>query len=154
MAGKLAIEIRQSKGLATLEGEALLNVLRTAEVIHQKMNLALKQYDLTFTQYNVLRILRGAREQGVTCSELAERMIARDPDITRLLDRMERRGLVKRQRSTSDRRIVLTMLDPNGGALLNDTEQPLRDLNVAIMGKLGESRLLSLVSALERVRVD
>lgn len=81
-------------------------------------------------------------------------MIARNPDITRLLDRMERRGLIVRQRSESDRRIVLTMLHLNGGALLKDAEQPLRDLNIAMMSKLGKTGLLSLISSLEEVRAD
>ncbi len=154
MAGKLAKEIRQGKEFASLEGEAALNVIRTAEVIQQKLNASLKQFDLTLTQYNVLRILRGAGEHGVTCSQLGERMLARDPDITRLLDRMERRKLVVRKRSDTDRRIVLTMLHSNGDALLNSTQQPLRDLMLAIMGKLGKAELLSLVSALEEIRAD
>lgn len=154
MAGKFAKEIRQSKNWASLEGEAALNILRTAEVIHQKLNAVLKPFDLTLTQYNVLRILRGAGEQGITCSDLGERMIARDPDITRLLDRMERRDLVVRQRSTDDRRIVLTMLHTKGGALLKETEQPLRSAMLAIMGRLGKADLLSLISSLEEVRAD
>jgi DNA-binding MarR family transcriptional regulator len=154
MAGKLKQEIRQTKDFASTEGEAALNVLRTAEVIQQKLNAVLKQFDLTLTQYNVLRILRGAGDQGITCSVLAERMIARDPDITRLLDRMERRGLVVRQRSADDRRVVLTMLHLNGATLLNETQKPMRNAMLAIMGRLGETRLLSLISSLEEVRAN
>ena len=152
MAGRLQQEIRQTKDFASTEGEAALNVLRTAEGIQQKLNAVLKQFDLTLTQYNVLRILHGAGSEGVTCSVLAERMIARDPDITRLLDRMERSGLVVRQRSAADRRVVLTMLHLNGDRLLDETRQPMRDAMLGIMGGLGEKRLLSLISSLEEVR--
>ena len=112
----------------------------------------MKQFDLTLTQYNVLRILRGAGDGGITCSVLAERIIARDPDITRLLDRMERSGLVVRRRSAADRRVVLTMLHLKGDRLLDETQQPMRDAMLGIMGGLGEKRLLSLISSLEAVR--
>ncbi|WP_114208500.1 MarR family winged helix-turn-helix transcriptional regulator [Acidisarcina polymorpha] len=154
MAGELQREIRQTKDFASTEGEAALNVLRTAEVIQQKLNTVLKPFDLTLTQYNVLRILRGAGDEGITCSVLAERMIARDPDITRLLDRMERSGLVVRQRSAADRRVVLTMLHLNGDRLLDETQQPMRDAMLGLMGRLGENRLLSLISSLEDVRAN
>ena len=152
MPGKLQQEIRQTKDFASTEGEAALKVLRTAEVIQQKLNAVLKQFDLTLTQYNVLRILRGAGDGGLTCSVLAERMIARDPDITRLLDRMERSGLVVRRRSAADRRVVLTMLHLNGDRLLDETQQPMRDAMLGMMGGLGDKRLLSLMSSLEEVR--
>lgn len=152
MAGRLIKELRQHKEFSSLEGEAALNVLRTAEVIQDRANATLKQFDLTLSQYNVLRILRGAGKQGMTCSEIAERMIARDPDITRLLDRMERRGMVMRQRSANDRRVVLTTLCPEGTALLNAADQPLRDLNIAMMGRLGKEGLLTLIASLEQVR--
>ena len=154
MAGKLAKELKQSKDFASLEGEAALNVLRTAEVLLQKINAVLKPLNLTFTQYNVLRILRGAGEQGLTCSHLGERLIGRDPDITRLLDRMERSTLVTRERSVDDRRIVVTMIRPEGLALLTQAEEPVRSVMKLNMGKLGATNLLSLIELLEKARAD
>ena len=89
MAGKLAAEIRQQKPFEHIEEEATLNLVRTAEMLNQKATEFFRQFDLSRTQYNVLRILRGAGEDGLTCSATAERMVSRDPDITRLMDRME-----------------------------------------------------------------
>ena len=106
MAGRLLAEIRQSKPFDMVEEEAVLNIHRTAEVLGQASAEFLKDYKLSHTQYNVLRILRGAGPDGATCSGIAERMITRDPDITRLLDRLEGRGLVARERSREDRRVA------------------------------------------------
>ena len=154
MAGRLARELKQNKEFASLEGEAALNVLRTAEVLLQKINAVLKPLNLTFTQYNVLRILRGAGEQGLTCSQLGERLIGRDPDITRLLDRMERSTLVTRERSVDDRRIVVTMIQPEGLTLLTQAEEPVRSAMKRNMGKLGATNLLFLIELLEKVRAE
>lgn len=152
MAGKLARDTRGTKPFPTLEGEAVLNVLRTAEFLLQGLNNTLKDYGLTFTQFNLLRILRGAGESGFTCSQLAERLISRDPDMTRLLDRMEHNGLLKRERSSADRRIVLSMITPKGDALLKEAEEPMRQVMREHMSHLGKERLLGLVDSLEEIR--
>jgi DNA-binding MarR family transcriptional regulator len=154
MAGVLEKEIRQSKPFASVEGEAALNILRTAEFVFEKLNAVLKTFDLTFTQYNVLRILRGAGDQGIPCSELAERMIARDPDITRLLDRMERRSLIKRARQSNDRRVVLASIGVAGLRLLEESQMPMRRIMLDMMGKLGKAGLHSLIGLLEEVRAE
>src|SRR5438034_8988775 len=99
MAGRLAREIQQTKPFALLEEEAALNLARTFEVMQQRVSEALKPHQLTPTQYNILRILRGAGSAGVTCSQAGERMVNHDPDMTRLLDRLEARKLVERARS-------------------------------------------------------
>src|SRR5262245_24239738 len=96
MVGQLRTEILQQQPFDSLEQEALLNLLRTADVCMQRITAVLKPFKLSHSQYNVLRILRGAGPDGLPCQEVAERMISRDPDITRLLDRLEARGLVKR----------------------------------------------------------
>ena len=152
MAGKLAREIKEGKPLPTLEGEAVLNVLRTSEFLLQGLNNTLKGFGLTFTQFNLLRILRSCGEPGLTCSQLAERLISRDPDTTRLLDRMEHSGLVKRERSSEDRRIVLSMITAKGEALLKEAEEPVRQIMKEHMTHLGKERLLSLVDSLEEIR--
>src|SRR5262249_50541685 len=107
MAGRLAKEIKQTKPFELPEEEAFLNLARTFEVLQQKASQALKPYELTPTQYNLLRILRGAGSEGITCSQAGERMVTHDPDVTRLMDRLEARKLVERQRSREDRRIVI-----------------------------------------------
>ena len=152
MPGKLAVEIKQTKPFGLIEEEAVLNIARTAEVLSQAMAGFLREYQLSQTQYNVLRILRGAGDPGVTCSEIAERMISRDPDITRLLDRLEARGLVTRERSTEDRRVVMTRIAPDGLAVLSNLDEPLIQLLRNRLGNMDRPSLSSLIGLLEQVR--
>src|SRR2546421_11590448 len=112
MAGKLAREIHQNRPFSSVEQEVFLNVLRTADVLTTKLEAILKPFGLSPTQYNVLRILRGAGEAGLACGRIAERMITRDPDVTRLLDRLENCGLIRRARQTDDRRVVKGFINP------------------------------------------
>ncbi len=128
MAGQLAKEIRQNKPFASTEEEAFLNLARTFEVLQQRVSEALKPYQLTPTQYNVLRILRGAGPEGVTCSQAGERMVNHDPDMTRLLDRLEARKLVERARSLEDRRVVITRITKSGIDLVNSLDEPMNIL--------------------------
>ena len=109
VAGRLAKEIKQ-KSFASPEAEAALNILKTAEILGQRVNEFLRDFGMTSTQYNVLRILRGAGNSGLACSQLSERMITHYPDITRLLDRMESSGWVIRQRGCQDRRVVIAKI--------------------------------------------
>src|SRR5215208_3992462 len=97
----LGKDIKKSKPFDSLEQEAMLNLARTADLLQRDMAEVMKPWNLSPTQYNVLRILRGAGEP-LACGEVADRMISRDPDMTRLLDRLEKRGLITRSRSTSD----------------------------------------------------
>lgn len=152
MSGKLAAEIGQKKPFDSLEEEALLNLARTNEVIQQKMTDFLKQFQLTRTQYNVLRIMRGAGCEGVTCSQAAERMIAADPDITRLMDRLETRKLIARERSKEDRRVVVGRITPDGLDLLKTIDKPLADHVKDNYGNLGKERLSALIEILETLR--
>ena len=99
MAGKLQQEIHQTKAIRLLEEEAALNIVRTADMLMLALTGVLKPHLLSATQYNVLRILRGAGKDGASCKEIGQRLVARDPDITRLMDRLEQRGLVVRDRS-------------------------------------------------------
>jgi len=150
--GKLLAEIRQNKPFELLEEEAVLNIARTAEVLRQRLTEFLREYQLSETQYNVLRILRGAGDQGATCTQVSERMINHDPDITRLLDRMEARGLIRRERSKEDRRAVVATISPDGLALLGSMDEPLRNYLRDRMGRLGKANMEQLIGQLEQVR--
>jgi DNA-binding MarR family transcriptional regulator len=152
MAGRLAKEIQQTKPFALLEEEAVLNLSRTFEVLQQKLSEALKPHQLTPTQYNVLRILRGAGPEGVTCSQASERMVNHDPDMTRLLDRLEARKLVERKRSSQDRRIVITRSTKTGLALVNSLDEPLKALLKQHVGHVGKEKLEQLIDTLEILR--
>ena len=152
MAGRLAKEIRQNKPFASTEEEALLNLARTFEVVQQRLSEALKPYQLTTTQYNVLRILRGAGSDGVTCSQAGERMVNHDPDMTRLLDRLEARKLVERERSREDRRVVITRISKPGMDLVNSLDEPMRLLHKQQAGHIGKEKLEQLIDTLESLR--
>jgi DNA-binding MarR family transcriptional regulator len=145
-------EIKQAKPFSSLEEEALLSLQRTADQLQWRISEALKPYRISPTQYNALRILRGAKEQGCSCTEIAERMINRDPDITRLIDRLERRGLVQRAREDKDRRVVTARITPAGLELLKGLDRPVEELNRKILGHLGNQRLKTLIKLLETAR--
>src|SRR5713226_6186305 len=118
MARGIQAEIKQSKPFTSLEEEAFVALMRTADQLAWRGAEMLKQHGLSPTQYNALRILRGAGAKGLACSEIGERMINRDPDITRLVDRLERRGLVQRSRDKRDRRVITTRITGAGLELL------------------------------------
>jgi DNA-binding MarR family transcriptional regulator len=150
--GKLQAEIRQTKPFALIEEEAALNIIRTSEVLQRFITEFLRPFDLSPVQYNVLRILRGAGAAGVTCSQVGERLLTRDPDITRLLDRMQARELIERERSSEDRRVVITRISKTGLKLVDSLDQPLRSVNRRKLGRLGRDELADLIAGLERVR--
>ena len=152
MSSTLAAEIRQKKPFALLEEEAVLNLVRTHEFLQQRQTDFFKQFHLTPTQYNILRILRGAGKAGVTCSQAAERMVAADPDITRLLDRLEARQLIERQRGTDDRRVVISRITAQGIALLKEIDRPLAEFHKRQLGPLGKERIAQLIEILESIR--
>lgn len=150
--GKLLDEIKQTKPFRTLEDEVFVNLLRTAEVFLWKEAEMLKPYELTLPQYNVLRILRGAEPDGLICREISERMITRDPDVTKLLDRLETRGLVSRERQQKDRRVIVTRVTKEGLKIVNELDGPSLELTSGLLGHLGERRLRTLNNLLEAAR--
>lgn len=152
MPGKLLAEIQQTRPFELIEEEAVLNITRTAEILSQRTADFLRDYQLSQAQYNVLRILRGAEPEGATCSQISERMITRDPDITRLLDRLEARNLVSRERSKEDRRVVMTRISAGGLTLLGSIDEPLRNYLRDRMGQMDKAGLESLIGQLEQVR--
>jgi DNA-binding MarR family transcriptional regulator len=133
------------------EEVAYIDLVRTAEMLSRPIAQLLKTEDLSPAQYNVLRILRGS-PGGLTCGEIGTRMITRDPDITRLLDRLEKRGLIGRSRENKDRRVVLTRVTDEGLDLLARLDQPVRDTHRRLLGHLGSGRLLRLAELLEACR--
>jgi len=152
MGGKAQAEIKQKKPFQLREEEAFVNLLRTADVLLQGVAETLKPQGLSPTQYNVLRILRGAEQKGLACREISERMITRDPDVTRLLDRLEHRGLVTRARSPEDRRVITTRITNNGLQILETLEAPIGNLHMRQLGHLKAAQLRTLIQLLERAR--
>jgi len=138
-------------GAACPEEAAFLDLLRTCDLLSRAPAQVLKTEDLSATQYNVLRILRGARD-GLPCGEIANRMITRDPDVTRLLDRLEKRGLIARWRESKDRRVVLARITPEGLKLLARLDEPVQDVHRRQLGHLGKDRLQALAVLLGTAR--
>ena len=152
MPRKLSEEIRQIRPFRSVEAEAYLNLVRTADALVRQVDRILKPYGLTSTQYNALRILRGAGGDGATCSHIADRLITDDPDVTRLLDRMEKGGLIERSRSTSDRRVVLTNLTKKGASLLAKLDTDVDELHGRQFSGISRKALATLIDQLEQIR--
>ena len=128
-----------------------LDLLRTTDMLSRSLVGILKTEDLSANQYNVLRILRGAHD-ALPCVEIASRMITRDPDITRLLDRLEKRGLISRCRQTKDRRMVMAGITPEGLKLLSRLDEPIEEAHRKCLGHLGRERLRALTELLQVAR--
>ena len=135
-----------------LEAQVFVSVLRTADLLARGAEALLKPAGLSAAQYNILRILRGAGEHGLACSEIGERLISRDPDMTRLLDRMESRGLIARAREEKDRRVVKTRITPEGLRILAGLDAPVRELHRQQLRHLPAKQLRQLSLLLERAR--
>jgi MarR family transcriptional regulator, organic hydroperoxide resistance regulator len=135
------------------EANLFVAFLQVADIFVGQAEQVVKTAGLTGAQYNVLRILRGSGE-GLACKEIGERMISRDPDITRLLDRMEKRGLITRERQSDDRRVVKTCVTAKGLELLRGLDQPVRELHKRQFQRLNATRLASLAAMLEQIRLQ
>lgn len=140
-----------SKRAGCPEEAAFLDLLRTTDLLSRRLAQVLKTEDLSFTQYNVLRILRGAPD-GLPSGEIASRMITRDPDTTRLLDRLEKRRLVSRCRESKDRRMVLASITSEGLKILDRLDKPIQETHRKQLGHLGPERLCRLADLLETAR--
>src|SRR6202165_1713202 len=130
------------------EDRAFIALQKAADKLALQAEQLLKSNGLTGAQYNVLRILRGAEPQGLACSTIGERMISHDPDMTRLLDRMEKRALITRQRQKDDRRVVKTRITPAGLDLLKGLDEPVREVHKRQFRHLPASRLKTLAELL------
>ena len=140
------------KPFKSVEEEALLSIARTAAVLEHAGAEALKPFKLTITQYNVLRILRGAGDAGLCRNEVGQRLVTKVPDVTRLLDRMEAAGLIVRQRGGEDRRFVATRITEKGLKLLDKIDRELPAMHGRLLGHVAQKRLRELVALLEEVR--
>ena len=145
-------ELRMTKPFSIPEEEASLSILRTCEILQQRTAPLIKAYDLTGSQYNVLRILRGSLPSGLPCGQIADRMITRDPDITRLLDRLETRKLISRERGDQDRRVVLANITPEGLRLLQEIDPVIAAHHCRLFSTLSKTELRELVRLLQAVR--
>jgi DNA-binding MarR family transcriptional regulator len=152
LANRILEEIRQTRPFASRQEEATLNIVRTADALKRGGELLFRRHGITSAQYNVLRILRGAGDGGLHCGAIAERMITAEPDITRLLTRMERLRLLVRQRDTGDRRMVTAIATDRGLRLLDELETPLRELQERQFALLNEVEVEALINGLEKVR--
>ena len=145
-------ELKMTRPFRSVEEEAILSIARTAAVMEHAGAEALKPFDLTITQYNVLRILRGAAGEGLCRNEVGERLVTKVPDVTRLLDRMESAGLIVRQRGGEDRRFVSTRITEKGLKLLEKIDRELPAIHGRQLGHVSQKRLRELISILEEVR--
>lgn len=145
-------ELRQSRPFPSRQDEATVGVLRTADVLRHRLDGVFAPRGLTAQQYNVLRILRGAHPEPMQTMEIAERMIERTPGITRLLDRLENKGLVERRRRADDRRCVLRSITRKGLELLAALDEPVAEANREAMGTLSSAQTERLIELLDAIR--
>jgi DNA-binding MarR family transcriptional regulator len=151
MAG-LKLEIVQEAPFASVEEEALLNLLRTSDCLQRAFQHKTRDWGVTSTQYNILRILRGAQPHGLTCSAIGSRMITAEPDITRLLSRLKKLKLVRQKRDSRDRRVVWTHISASGLDLLKEMDPTILELPRRLLGHLDKRELRELIRLLEAAR--
>lgn len=154
MMSRLQTELKQSRPFESLEQEATLAIARTAAVLEHALAEALKPHGITPTQYNALRILRGAGSEGLCRNEVRDRLVAQVPDATRLLDRLEQMGLIVRAREGTDRRFVRNRITPAGLELVERLNDTLLELHARRLGHLGAEKLRTLVDLLEEARAS
>jgi DNA-binding MarR family transcriptional regulator len=145
-------EIKQTRPFATKAEEAAVALLRTTDLVRRSVAQTVDLGGITFQQYNVLRILRGAGERGLPTLEIADRMIEAAPGITRLIDRLEEKALVIRERCKSDRRQVFCTISKSGLDLLAKLDDPIREADARALASLSETEMITLLDLLERVR--
>jgi DNA-binding MarR family transcriptional regulator len=152
MAEKLQSEIKQSKPFPRASAEAFLSILRTAALLEHQIGEVLRPHGITTTQYNVLRILKGAGSQGLCGREIAERLVSRVPDVSRLLDRMEELGLLTRKRDSEDRRHVTARITNQGLKIIEKATPDLEAVESSRFRNLPAESVQSLIETLDDVR--
>lgn len=145
-------EIKQRKPFHSPAQEATIGILRTADLLRRHMSRIIERYGITHQQYNVLRILRGAHPDPLPTLEIGERMIEQTPGVTRLLDRLEGKGLVRRERCTDDRRLVHCWITREGFDLLREMDEPVDAADEYLLDGLDEQEVRRLVTLLDRIR--
>jgi DNA-binding MarR family transcriptional regulator len=152
MPSRLQDEIKQAKPFPRRSSEALLGVLRTAALLEHRINEILRPYGITDLQYNVLRILRGARPDGLCGREISERLVSQVPDVSRLLDRMESMQLLRRERNDTDRRHITARITPKGLRMLDETTPKLEEFDRERFGDFDAERLQQIIDGLADIR--
>jgi DNA-binding MarR family transcriptional regulator len=147
-------EARRAEPIAGREEDVYLSLLRTVERLSRGVAETLAGADLTPTQYNALRILRGAGDAGASCTEVGERMVTKDSDVTRLLDRLEARGLISRGREAADRRRVVARITDEGLRVLEGLDGPVAETHRNQLDHLGEKQLATLGKLLKAARSE
>ncbi|HEY4642119.1 MAG TPA: MarR family transcriptional regulator [Thermoanaerobaculia bacterium] len=145
-------ELKQTRPFASKGEEAGVALMRTADLLRRHVAVVLAPFDITEQQYNVLRILRGAGEKGLPTLDIAERMIEETPGITRLIDRLEAKKLVTRERCNVDRRRVYCRITKSGFELVFALDQPVQEVADAALSGLKKRHLAELLSLLDRAR--
>ncbi|HEX6160385.1 MAG TPA: MarR family transcriptional regulator [Thermoanaerobaculia bacterium] len=145
-------ELKQTRPFAHPAQEAAVSLMRTADLIRRTVSIVVEAQGITTQQYNVLRILRGAGERGLPTLEIAERMVEQTPGITRLIDRLEAKQLVSRERCTTDRRQVFCCITRQGLAMLDQLDEPLHSAEAEALSGLNAKELAQLVELLDRTR--
>ncbi len=148
----LKLEIVQELPFASLEEEALLNLMRTSDAVHRAFQRKTRDWGVTSTQYNVLRILRGAEPRGLTCAAIGSRMITAEPDITRLLGRLKALKLIRQRRDPKDRRVVWTQISQAGLDLLKAMAPVIERAPKELLGNMNKADLAELIRLLELAR--
>lgn len=150
-ATSIGAAIKQNRPFSGVEHQVYLALQRAAADLTQGAAVLLRPFGLSGAQYNILRILRGAGDEGLACGEIAERLLARDPDMTRLLDRMQRQGLVTRERASRDRRVVTTCITAEGRHVLAKLDGPMAALHRRQLAHIDAARLRELATLLDAV---
>jgi DNA-binding MarR family transcriptional regulator len=145
-------EIRQSRPFSSASEEGVVALARTADQMRRSLTRVIEPHGITLQQYNVLRILRGAGTDGLPTLEIASRMVERAPGVTRLLDRLEAKALVRRQRSARDRRQILCWITPAGLELLDELDGPMQEGARAFMSPLRGRELPTFIRLLDELR--
>ncbi len=150
---RLADDIQLEKPFQSIEEQLMLEIVHTGDLLWGQLTNFLKPFGLSATQYNALRILRGAGKTGLACGEISRRMVTREPDITRLLDRLERQQWIKRKRQSDDRRLVKAWLTPAGAALMAKIDQPLREFQQQQFLHLKGNVQSEIIELMEKLRI-
>ena len=152
--GSLKYEIHQTKPFHSIRHEAVLGLLKTSDLVRRVISSVVEPAGITMQQYNVLRILRGAGDEAIPTLEIRARMIEQTPGITRLLDKLERRSWVTRNRHSGDRRQVLCLITPRGKQLIDSLDDGVDAIYDRLLGTVSDAEVQVLVRAMDALRAS
>lgn len=152
MNSALQMELKQTKAFASPEDEAMLNLMRTHSVLTGIASTVLKEHNLSAPLYNILRILRGAGDRGARVHDIGDRMVAREPDMTRLIDRLEKLKLARRERCKEDRRVIYVHITQTGLDTLATLDGPVREMHRKLLGHMSATELATISRLMVKTR--